>query len=241
LFRIYYPENLSEFISITGSKSHKISSVLRLKKGEKIYIFDGKGFSQIMVIEEINKDEIKLRKVSETEKKIKKNPEIILAISIIKPSRFEIAVEKTAELGVTKIIPLITKNTNDIFIRRMNKNRLDRIKNISISASEQCGSDFITKIENPHTLDEIAKLKNDETELILFYENLNGRIQGNIEVNKFKKLIILIGPEGGFSDEEYSKLKNKSTILSLGDNILRTETAAICAVHEISTLIRPTP
>ena len=84
-------------------------------------------------------------------------------------------------------------------------------------------------------------MKNDETELILFYENLKGRIQGNIEVNKFKKLIILIGPEGGFSDEEYSKLKNKSTVLSLGDNILRTETAAICAVHELSTLLRPTP
>ena len=241
MFRIYYPDKLNEYIEITDNKSHKLSSVLRMQKGDKINIFDGKGTSQIMQIEEIYKDKITLSKVNSIVKKDKTNPEIILAISIIKPSRFEIAVEKTAELGISKIIPLITENTNDIFVNRINNKRLDRMRNISISASEQCGNDFISEIDSPLKLEQIINLKDEDTELILFYENLNELRKNSLDIKKFKKLIILIGPEGGFSEEEYKKLQNKSIVLSLGENVLRTETAAICAVHEINYLLRLTP
>ena len=241
LFRIYYPNKLNEYIEISDNKFHKISSVLRMKNGEKINIFDGKGNSQIMEIEEVFKDKIRLRKIHSIVEKQKKKPEVLLAISIIKPSRFEIAVEKTSELGVSKIIPLITENTNDIFVRRMNNNRLDRMRNISISASEQCGNDFISEIESPLTLEQIMSLKDEDTGLILFYENLKEIKNNSLDIKKFKKVIILIGPEGGFSDEEYKSLQNESIVLGLGDNILRTETAAICAVHEINSKLGPTP
>ena len=241
MIRIYYPDKLNEHIEITDSKSHKLSSVLRMQKGDKINIFDGKGTSQIMEIEEFYKDKISLKKVSSIVKKDKLNPEIILAISIIKPSRFEIAVEKTAELGISKIIPLITENTNDIFVNRINNKRLDRMRNISISASEQCGNDFISEIDSPQTLEQIIDLKDENTALVLFYENLKEIRKNTLDIKKFKKLIILIGPEGGFSDEEYKKLQNKSIVLSLGENVLRTETAAICAVHEIKFLLRLIP
>ncbi|MDC0253004.1 16S rRNA (uracil(1498)-N(3))-methyltransferase [Chloroflexi bacterium] len=241
MFRIYYPKKLDEYIEISDNKSHKISSVLRMKKGEKINIFDGKGNSQIMEIEELSKDKISLRRIYSIVKKQKKQPEIILAISLVKLSRFEIAVEKTSELGVSKIIPLITENTNDIFVKRINDNRLDRMKNISISASEQCGNDFISEIKSPLTLEQIMSLNDEDTGLVLFYENLKEIKNNSIDIKKFKKIIVLIGPEGGFSDEEFQNLQNKSIVLSLGEHILRTETAAICAIHEINSLLRITP
>ena len=241
MFRIYYPDKLNEYVEITDNKSHKISSVLRMKKGEKINIFDGKGNSQIMEIEELSKDKISLRRICSIVKKQKKQPEIILAISLVKLSRFEIAVEKTSELGVSKIIPLITENTNDIFIKRINNNRLDRMRNISISASEQCGNDFISEIESPLTLEQIMSLNDEDTGLVLFYENLKEIKNNSIDIKRFKKIIVLIGPEGGFSDEEFQNLQNKSIVLSLGEHILRTETAAICAIHEINSLLRITP
>ncbi|RPG76517.1 MAG: 16S rRNA (uracil(1498)-N(3))-methyltransferase [Euryarchaeota archaeon TMED85] len=241
MFRIYYPKKLDEYIEISDNKSHKISSVLRMKKGEKINIFDGKGNSQIMEIEELSKDKISLRRIYSIVKKQKKQPEIILAISLVKLSRFEIAVEKTSELGVSKIIPLITENTNDIFVKRINDNRLDRMKNISISASEQCGNDFISEIKSPLTLEQIMSLNDEDTGLVLFYENLKEMKNNSIDIKKFKKIIVLIGPEGGFSDEEFQNLQNKSIVLSLGEHILRTETAAICAIHEINSLLRITP
>ena len=241
MFRIYYPKKLDEYIEISDNKSHKISSVLRMKKGEKINIFDGKGNSQIMEIIELNKDKISLRRIYSIVKKQKKQPEVILAVSLIKLSRFEIAIEKTSELGVSKIIPLITENTNDIFVKRINNNRLDRMRNISISASEQCGNDFISEIESPLTLEQIMSLKDEDTGLILFYENLKEIKNNSIDIKRFKKIIVLIGPEGGFSDEEFQNLQNKSIVLSLGEHILRTETAAICAIHEINSLLRITP
>ena len=241
MIRIFYPHELSNNIEITSNKSHKISSVIRMKKGEEINIFDGNGSSQVMKIEEICKDKINLIKVGSTLTKDKEAPEIILAVSIIKPSRFEIAVEKTAELGVSKIIPLITQYTNDIFVKRFNTNRLDRMQNIAISASEQCGNDFVSEIESPKSLEDILRLKNDDTEIIMFYENLATIKNYEYDPKKSSKIIILIGPEGGFSDEEYKILEKNSIVLSLGENILRTETAAICSVHEIKSLIRLIP
>jgi 16S rRNA (uracil1498-N3)-methyltransferase len=240
MFRIYYSGALNDFISITNDKLHKISSVLRMKKGEQIIIFDGKGISQIMEIKDIDKNKVILEIVKKQIIKEKQTPEIILAISIIKPSRLEIAIEKTAELGISKIYPLITKNTNSTLVKRINNNRIERMKNIAISASEQCGSDFISEIESPTNLEQILSLQNNETGLIFYYENFREITKKNTDLSKYKKLIILIGPEGGFTEEEYEKLKNKSTVLGLGENILRTETAAICAVHEINSLVRST-
>ena len=84
-------------------------------------------------------------------------------------------------------------------------------------------------------------LKDEDTGLILFYENLKEIKNNSLDIKKFKKVIILIGPEGGFSDKEYKSLQNISIVLGLGENILRTETAAICAIHEINSLLRITP
>ena len=62
----------------------------------------------------------------------------------------------------------------------------------------------------------------------------------DIKITDYKKVVILIGPEGGFTESEYSQISQKSLVLSLGENILRTETASICAVHELNRLIRST-
>lgn len=236
--RIYFPESLDEFIEIKDQKFHKISSVLRMKTNDKLQIFDGKGISQIMQISEISKNSIHLKRTNKIVKTERKSPEVILALALIKPSRFEIAIEKTSELGVSKIYPMITENTNSVFEKRINKNRIERMKNISISASEQCGNDFITSIENPLSFNEILGLQNKGTALIMYYENLLEIREKQIDFKSFSRVIILIGPEGGFTDSEYRLLKDKSYVFDLGENILRTETAAICAVHEVNNMIR---
>jgi len=236
--RIYYPGTLDKSIEIKDEKSHKISSVLRMKINDKIQIFNGRGTSQIMQINEISKNSIHLKRVNSMIKTEKKYPEIILALALIKPSRFEIAIEKTAELGVSKIYPMVTENTNTVFEKRINENRMERMKNIAISASEQCGNDFLTIIENPLSFNEIINFQNKDTGIIMYYENLKETIKKEIDIQGFSRLIILIGPEGGFSDSEYRLINDKSYVLELGENILRTETAAICAVHEVKNMIK---
>jgi len=236
MIRVYSKKKLNKIIEIKDDKFHKIRDVLRMRAGEKIQVFDGKGSSQIMEIINISSDRIELKLLKNKIKKEKNSPEIILGLSLIKPARFEIAIEKTTELGVDKIYPLITQNTNDIFSKRYNEKRMDRMKNISISAAEQCGNDFIPTIEAPINLEDVIQSFNDkETGILFFYEKFDNIHNSKIELHKFKRLFILIGPEGGFSESEVKKINKQSIALSLGENILRTETAAICAVHEIKS------
>ncbi len=238
MHRIFFPQELKERIEIRGSKAHKISSVLRMNKEEKLLIFDGKGKSQIMKINEINKDSVSLYTPTNIINKPKNTPEVILAMSLIKPSRFEIAIEKTTELGVSEIYPMVTQNTNNIFHKRMNQKIIDRLRNIAISAAEQCGNDFIPKIHPPIHIEQILNLNDKETKFILYYEKAKFDRKIDIKITDYKKVIILIGPEGGFTESEYSQINQKSLVLSLGENILRTETASICAVHEVNRLIK---
>ena len=240
MHRIYYPKELKKRIEIKGSKAHKISSVLRMNKEENLLIFDGKGKSQIMKIEEINRESVSLYAPKNLIIKPKNKPEIILALSLIKPSRFETAIEKTSELGVSEIYPMVTQNTNNIYHKRMNKKIIDRMTNIAISAAEQCGNDFIPKIHSPIELEQILNFNDEETKFILYYEKAKFDKKIDINIRDYKKIIILIGPEGGFTESEYSQINQKSLVLSLGENILRTETASICAVHEVNRLIRST-
>ena len=240
MHRIYYPKELKKRIEIKGSKAHKISSVLRMNKEENLLIFDGKGKSQIMKIEEINRESVSLYAPKNLIIKPKNKPEIILALSLIKPSRFETAIEKTSELGVSEIYPMVTQNTNNIFHKRMNQKIIDRMTNIAISAAEQCGNDFIPKIHSPIELEQILNFNDEETKFILYYEKAKFDKKIDINIRDYKKIIILIGPEGGFTESEYSQINQKSLVLSLGENVLRTETASICAVHEVNRLIRST-
>ena len=240
MHRIFFPKKLKERIEIKGSKAHKISSVLRMNKEEKLLIFDGKGKSQIMKIHEINKDSVSLYAPKNIINKPKNIPEIILAISSIKASRFETAIEKTTELGVSEIYPMVTQNTNNIFHKRMNQKIIDRMTNIAISAAEQCGNDFIPQIHSPIELEKILNFNDEETKFILYYEKAKLDSKIDIKITGYKKVVILIGPEGGFTESEYTQINQKSLVLSLGENILRTETASICAVHEVNRLIRST-
>ena len=215
MHRIFYPKELKERIEINGSKAHKILSVLRMNKEDKILIFDGKGKSQIMKIEEINREFVSLYAPKNIINKSKNTPEIILAITLIKPSRFEIAIEKTTELGVSEIYPMVTQNTNNIFQKRMNEKIIDRMSNIAINAAEQCGNDFIPQIHSPIELDKILSLNDQETKFILYYEKAKLDSKIDIKIKDYNKVVILIGPEGGFTESEYSQINQKGLVLSL--------------------------
>ena len=186
--RIFYNNKIEDIIEIDSSRFHKITSVLRMNIGDNIEIFDGKGNSYDSEIISISKKILKLKIEFDKPKKILNNaPLIHLAFSIIKPSRFEIAVEKTTELGLHSILPIVTENTNNTYVKMFTKSRLQRIESISISAAEQCGTNYVPTIENPMKISNLLDSYDDfDTKKILFYENSNS---GNLiikNLNKFK-------------------------------------------------------
>ena len=230
--RLYHPNSIVENSTNLLSKEHThyVTNVMRLKRGSIVNLFNSGGeWESEIVFCEKERVEVKfLKKVKEPQKKNK----IELAICLVKKNPMEIILQKATELGVSKIIPIISERTE---VKELN---YDRAKKIVIEATEQSNQ------LAPSEISEIIKLKdfldsiNESTKLL--FADVNSSV--NLKADDFKKsnsLCILIGPEGDFSPSEREKiLKRTNTIpFSLSKNILRTETAAISAITLVSYLL----
>ncbi|MBI5057801.1 MAG: 16S rRNA (uracil(1498)-N(3))-methyltransferase [Nitrospirae bacterium] len=225
------PEKLSgEKIIIDGEQARYLSLVLRVKPGEQVVIFDGSGHRYICRVLLVHKKEVVVEKI-ETEPYSAESPvHITLAQGLPKSDKMDFIVQKATELGVRKVIPLITERSQ---VKHTEK--IERWRKIALSASQQCGREQIPEIDVPVEFEGFVKgeLKGGG---IIFSEE-----QGERNLKKIltgykdtKNITLLIGPEGGFTREEVSSAFEKGFIeASLGRRILRTETAPITAISII--------
>lgn len=203
---------------------HRLQKVLRLKNDDKIQVFCNKNQEFLAKISEINKSEIKLEILEKISPIILPKPEINIYQALTKPiSKFENMLQKATELGVNNIIPIITK-----FTESKNLGKIERMQNILIGASEQCGRSEIPTLEDTISFSEITK--NPPTGLnILTYENEKNNTLAEIlpEIKSREVVNVFIGPEGGWEENEIkSAQENGFQIVNLGDIILRSETVA---------------
>ena len=223
--RLYYPNSIVENTTSLLSKEHThyLANVMRLKRGSNINFFnkEGEWISEIVFLE---KDRVEVKFLNRVKQSIKSSS-IELAICLVKKNPMEIILQKATELGVTKIIPIISERTE---VKELN---LERANKIFIEATEQSNQ------LSPPEISKITKLKDfinnlNATNKIFFADiNCKERLKKeDIKVDNLKT--ILIGPEGDFTPAERKMiLENGNTIpFSLSKNILRTETAAISAL-----------
>jgi 16S rRNA (uracil1498-N3)-methyltransferase len=142
--------------------------------------------------------------------------------------------QKTTELGVNVIIPLVSKYSV-IKIKKSNERlKKDHWEKIARSACEQCGRNFIPEIQNPRLLDKFINEKNSNFKIIL--DPTSSKTFNEINPQD-RNIDILIGPEGGFNNKEIEAAdRNKFVRVSMGPRILRAETAAISAISIIQSL-----
>ena len=229
--RLYHPNSIVENTTGLLSKEHThyVVNVMRLKRGSEINFFNKNGEWKSEIIF-LDKDRVEV-KFLEKIKQSSSLSKIELAICLVKKNSMETVLQKATELGVGKIIPVVSERTE---VKDLN---YDRAKKIVIEATEQSNQ------LAPSEISEIIKLKdfldsiNESTKLL--FADVNSSV--NLKADDFKKsnsLCILIGPEGDFSPSEREKiLKRTNTIpFSLSKNILRTETAAISAITLVSYL-----
>lgn len=224
-YRIYLPQKLDPKgnISITDTnKIHYIRNVLRLKLDDVIRTFNDKDgeFSTKIIL--CDKKEIELTFLDDKlHKKPVVLPRISIAPSMIKNDRFADLVDMSVQSGVGEIYPLITKNTVH---RKMNPERLERI---IIESTEQSERFTPAKIHNPTNLREMDF---DQFEYVIYAnERDDGDDSIDLSILASSNILLLTGPEGGFTADELdflSKLPNSYSI-SLGPSILRAETAMI--------------
>ena len=219
---------LNKKIILEKSSSHHLIKVLRKKEGDEIVLFDGKGNSCLGIISKIHRSEAQLDVIDIFEKSLRSGIEINLGQSLIKNDPFNLTIQKATELGVTSFHPLIT-DRSELKIK-MTRNRSLRWNLIARGACEQCGENWLPIIEDPIKLDRWAA--NEESKIkIVLYPNADNKISDF----KYKDSVSLaIGPEGDFSDYEVDSLTEKGFIpVSIGNRILRAETAAISAISSV--------
>lgn len=225
LFRIYINHSLvkNQIIYIVDHRLHYLSSVIRLKKGQYIRMFnehDGEFIAQVV---SINKKEITF-KVIDNLRVIIEEPTFILALCIIKLDRFLEAIRAAVQLGVTKIIPVISSRVQLKTIPR------DKIENILQQSTEQSERLKVPLLADPISLEELVK-KTDIEQIVFANENeIESQTISTIKCWR-KNLCVLIGPEGGFTDQEIKSLDQPNIMsVSLGATVMRTEIAAIVAL-----------
>lgn len=232
--RIYIKESLeiNENISLEQEDAHYLVNVLRAKEKDQIRLFNENG-EFLAELNSTSKKKYNLKLI----KKLRdySNPaKLTLAFALIKPDRMLFAIEKAVELGVTDFQPIITKRCQ---IREINQARI--IKCIKEATEQSERLDFASLHETLKLEDFLALYK----ENIIFFANEKEKSKSLLQLKQENKLyfensIILIGPEGGFDEEEHSLLREKENIksISLSSHILRAETAAICAISQIKCL-----
>lgn len=213
----------SSTVVLNEETSRHIVQVLRMAEGEKIKLTDGQGnlFSAEIIHAHKKKAEVKILSFETGPAADKK---ITIAISLVKNNnRFEWFLEKATEIAVTEIIPLICERTEKQHFR------YDRMKAVMISAMIQSQQAWLPTLREPTKFSEVLNLLQFDEKFIAHCDDDNSKIQ-LMSLSKLRKAMILIGPEGDFSNTEIkAALENNFKAVALGRTRLRTETAGVVA------------
>lgn len=228
----FFSDNIdpdSDTIVIDSEDAKHITSVLRLKKGDKAIICDKNCTDYLCELESGDKNYAEFRIIESKRNSAEPDVEITLFQAVPKNDKLDFIVQKATELGVTRIVPFISKRCVSKPDSKSAEKKVQRLQRICYEASKQCGRGIIPEVM-PFTdfKSAVNSIDNDTTALI-FYECGGEKIK-NIDLSK-KKIAIFIGSEGGFEKEEVEFAISKGFISAyLGERILRCETAPIAAL-----------
>lgn len=222
-----------DYYYITGSDHNHIKNVLRMKTGEQFLVSDG-GMSNLCEIESLDESAVVVKVVEENYKSSELPVKIYLFQGLPKSDKMELIIQKAVELGVHEIIPVEMKRCVVKLDDKRKKSKQTRWQAIAESAAKQSKRNIIPQVSEPLKYKEAMK-KASELDLFLVpYENERGMKATKEALNLIKKdmsIGILIGSEGGFEREEIALAEEiGGKTVSLGERILRTETAAITAM-----------
>jgi 16S rRNA (uracil1498-N3)-methyltransferase len=204
---------------VVQGDEHQHLRVGRAEVGEQIEVFNGRGAVWTTSIESCEKRETHLR-ISAKREVEPLRPTLILGLSLVKTGAFELALEKAVEVGVTRIVPLLTSRTNS---PPRSAGRVERWNRIVVEAAKQSKRYHLPLLDQPMGFADALKLP--ASTKIVFAERGGTPLQSALAG---EPVFFLVGPEGGWTDEELSMARARGyALVGLGEGILRTETAAI--------------
>jgi 16S rRNA (uracil1498-N3)-methyltransferase len=264
------PENIDDStVTLSTDETHHLTHVLRLTPGSPAFAFDGCGHEYKCTFRGITDNRARLEINESLSHVVESSLQLTLAQALAKGEKFDLIIQKATELGVSRIVPLMTRYADVKLDDQMITRRLDRWRRISLEALKQCGRRRLVEITTPRTLpqlfdgvaapdlandagDNVAQAASLQTEssetpartpaacatFLLFSERGGVAITEALEgIPKPASIVALVGPEGGWSDDELNLLEHHGAKpVSLGPRVLRTETAAVVAITLIQHL-----
>lgn len=232
-----YLNHADKNVTITGEDVNHIKNVLRLKCGDEILVSDGEGTDYQCRISELNADSV----VADIEDVFRNSAELPVKITLFqgmpKSDKLEFIIQKAVELGVTEIVPVMTKRTVVKIEDKKAGKKLERYNMIARSAGKQSGRGLIPEVKGFMTFKEAIGYAKELDMNIIPYEDARGMEYARQviqEIKGKKSLGIFIGPEGGFAKEEVEQaMEVGAKCITLGNRILRTETAGLTVLSII--------
>lgn len=225
----YAPDITGDFYTLDEKESKHIIRVLRMTRGSGIRLIDGKGNLYEGIIDNADPKKCSIAITGIIKDFEKRNYSLHIAVSPLKnPERFEWFIEKSVEIGVDEITPLICRNTEKPGIRA------ERANNLIISAMKQSIKANKTILNDPCLFNEFIARKNKGARMIAHCNNSLKRNSISDVCSKGENAVILIGPEGDFTDDELAlAFTSGFTPVHLGQSRLRTETAGVGACYSV--------
>ena len=233
--RFFLPsDSWGETAWLLGDEAKHLSQVLRIRAGETVSVFDGRGRRAEARVAEVSRERVKLElgPVSSTQAA---QPEVILALAIPKGKKMDLVVQKAVELGASSIQPLVTRNT----IVQPGEGKADKWQRVALEACKQSGLDHLPQVHEPLDfqtwIGHLGLSFPGELRLIASLAEGAGPMREVVRSGgKPARVVILVGPEGDFTPEETQTALDASfTPITLGAIVLRAETASLFCLSAI--------
>lgn len=226
------PSHLSNSrITLDPEESHHLARVLRLAEGARVFVFDGEDAEYECEVERVSKQAVELAVLARLSDEVESPLRLTLGQALIKGDKFDWVVQKATELGVTRLVPLITEHSDVRKIEERAEHRLQRWRRIALEAVKQCGRRRLVEIVEPVNAGKFFEAADEQVRWIFSERGGRSLREMAIECAPSPSVMLTIAPEGGWSDAELESAVSHGFIpIHLGRRILRTETAAIAAV-----------
>ncbi|MEM7313881.1 MAG: 16S rRNA (uracil(1498)-N(3))-methyltransferase [Planctomycetota bacterium] len=220
--RFYCPNPTESTATLADSEAHHLLHVLRAKVGERVTLFDGIGHEYEAEVTKLGRREVELAVLNKQPISRESKCKLTLAVALPKGDRQKFLVEKAVELGVARIVPVVTEFSGSA----PKGSAIEKLRRAVIEASKQCRRNHLMQIDDPVTWGEFIEIDTQGTKWILHPYNSEPAVMpadaDGVDVT------CLIGPEGGFSESELEKAVACGwQAVELGPRILRIETAAV--------------
>lgn len=221
--RFYCPDPAQNgVLRLEADEARHLSRVCRLGVGDVVEVFDGRGYATEAEIVKVERGRVELTPVGTPLTPPAASVSITLATAVPKGDRFDWLVEKATELGVERLIPLVTERS----VVDPGNAKLERLRKLIIEASKQCGRNRLMILEKPMRWDHVVAHDSDAIRLLADPEGTP--VARLPTISPTSEVLLAVGPEGGFTSEERSKAEQAGwLVIRLSSTILRIETAAV--------------